>query len=114
MCLDFLNKEVKPNLDALEQKKYELSETMLRKMGGLGLLGTHISEAYGGMELDTNTNTMICDLLGPASSFNTSYAAHTGIGMLPVLYFGNEEQKQKYLPGMCDGTNYRSILFNRT
>jgi len=104
MCLDFLNKEVKPHLDELEHKKYELAETMLRKMGGLGLLGTHISEAYGGMELDTNTNTLICDTMGPAASFNTTYAAHTGIGMLPVLYFGNEEQKQKYLPGMCDGS----------
>jgi alkylation response protein AidB-like acyl-CoA dehydrogenase len=99
MCLDFLNKEVKPNLDELEKKKYELAETMLRKMGGLGLLGTHISEAYGGMELDTNTNTLICDTMGPAASFNTTYAAHTGIGMLPVLYFGNEEKSKNIFQG---------------
>jgi len=104
MCLDFLKTEVTPKLDQLEKKDYDLAAQMLRKMGELGLLGTHISQEYGGMELDTNTNTLICVTMGPAGSFNTTYAAHTGIGMLPVLYFGNEEQRKRYLPGMSDGS----------
>jgi hypothetical protein len=72
-------------------------------MGELGLLGSHMPEVYGGMELDTNTNTMICDAIGPAGAFTVSYAAHTGIGMLPVLYFGTPEQKEKYLPKLISG-----------
>ena len=60
-------------------------------------------ESFGGMEMDTNTNTLICDAMGPAGSFNTTYAAHTGIGMLPILYFGTDEQKQKYLPKLITG-----------
>jgi len=60
-------------------------------------------EQYGGMELNTNTNTFICDAMGPSGSFSTTFAAHTGIGMLPILYYGTEEQKQKYLPGLITG-----------
>mgnify|MGYP001793864781 FL=1 len=60
-------------------------------------------QTYGGMELDTNTNTLLCDAFGPSGAFSTTFAAHTGIGMLPILYFGNEEQKQKYLPGLITG-----------
>lgn len=103
-CLDFLNSEIIPNLDKLEKKQYEVAAEMLRKMGELGLVGTHMPAAYGGMEMDTNTNTLICDTMGPSASFNTTFAAHTGIGMLPILYFGTEAQKQKYLPGMGAGT----------
>jgi hypothetical protein len=72
-------------------------------MGELGLLGTHMPEAYGGMAMDTNTNTMICDALGPAGGFTVSYAVQTGIGMLPIYYFGTEEQKEKYLPDLISG-----------
>ncbi|MEM9824544.1 MAG: acyl-CoA dehydrogenase family protein [Bacteroidota bacterium] len=103
MCVDFLHNELMPNLDKLENAEFEVAVDLLKKMGGLGLLGTHMPEHYGGMELDTNTNTLICDVLGPAGAFNTTFAAHTGIGMLPVLYFGSEAQKEKYLPGMISG-----------
>ncbi|MCL4118179.1 UNVERIFIED_CONTAM: hypothetical protein GTU68_064401 [Idotea baltica] len=72
--------------------------------GELGLLSAHIPEAYGGMGLDTNTNTIISEEIGKGGgSFNTTFAAHTGIGMLPILYFGTEEQKQKYLPILGSG-----------
>lgn len=101
--LDFLDQEILPNMEKLESGDYDLAGQLLGKIGELGLLGTHMPEQYGGMELDTNTNTLICDAMGPAGSFNTTLAAHTGIGMLPVLYFGTEEQKQKYLPGMITG-----------
>ena len=60
-------------------------------------------EQYGGSDLDTNTNTLATEVLGPMGSFSTTFAAHTGIGMLPILYFGTEEQKSRYLPGLITG-----------
>ncbi|MEM1323692.1 MAG: acyl-CoA dehydrogenase family protein [Bacteroidota bacterium] len=103
MCLDFLNSELLPNTERIEAMEEGLAPAFLEKMGELGLLGSHMPEEYGGMALDTNTNSLICDTLGPAGSFNTTYAAHTGIGMLPILYFGSEEQKKKYLPRLITG-----------
>lgn len=77
---------------------------LMEKSGELGLLGAHIPEAYGGNPLDTNSNTLIGEELGRAGgSFDTTYAAHIGIGMLPILYFGTEEQKKFYLPNLCSG-----------
>ncbi len=103
MVLDFLNTELMPKSAEIEAKGFDLVEQLLEKAGELGLLGTHMPEQYGGMGLDTNTNTLICDTLGPAGSFNTAFAANTGIGMLPILYFGNQAQKDKYLPGLISG-----------
>ena len=103
MVEDFLETEILPNADKIEHQEDNISVTLLNKMGELGLLGSHMPEVYGGMELDTNTNTMICDAIGPAGAFTVSYAAHTGIGMLPVLYFGTPEQKEKYLPKLISG-----------
>jgi alkylation response protein AidB-like acyl-CoA dehydrogenase len=77
---------------------------LMEKSGALGLLGAHIPEAYGGNPLDTNSNTLIGEELGKAGgSFDTTYAAHIGIGMLPILYFGTEDQKKKFLPNLCSG-----------
>lgn len=103
MVRDFLRQEILPNTDRIEKQEEGLVPSLLGKMAELGLLGTHMPEAYGGMELDTNTNTLICDTLGPAGAFTVSYAAHTGIGMLPILYFGTEAQKETYLPGLISG-----------
>lgn len=100
---DFLHNEIMPNLDRIEAREEGLAPQLLEKMAALGLLGSHMPEQYGGMQLDTNTNTLICDVLGPAASFTVSYAAHTGIGMLPILYFGNEDQKERYLPRLING-----------
>ncbi len=84
--------------------KLEHQVELMDKAGELGLLGCHIPEAYGGMPLDTNTNTFISEDLGSfGGGFSTTIAAHTGIGMLPILYFGTEELKQKYLPKLCTG-----------
>lgn len=78
---------------------------LLEEAASLGLLAAHIPEEYGGSPLDTFSNTLISEELGRGEpSFNTSLAAHTGIGMLPILYFGTEEIKKKYLPGMCNGS----------
>ena len=77
---------------------------LLNEAGELGLLGSHIPEEYGGMLMDTNTNTLIYEELGRApGGFTTTIAAHTGIGTLPILYFGTEAQKAKYLPGLATG-----------
>lgn len=77
---------------------------LMEEAGRLGLLAAHIPEVYGGNPLDTNSNTLIGEELGKAGgSFDTTYAAHIGIGMLPILYFGTEEQKKKFLPGLCSG-----------
>lgn len=103
MCRDFVTNEVIPLTNQIEKQEDGLAQSLLKKMGELGLLGSHMPGDYGGMEMDTNTNTLICDVLGPMGSFSTTYAAHTGIGMLPILYFGSDEQKQKYLPGLITG-----------
>lgn len=84
--------------------KLECQKDLLQQAGELGLLGSHIPEEYGGMPLDTNTNTVLGEELGKiAGGFTTTYAAHIGIGTLPILYFGTESQKQKYLPGLASG-----------
>ncbi len=103
MVHDFLHNQILANIDKIERQEDNIAPRLLEKMGELGLLGTHMPEQYGGMELDENTNTLILDTFGPAGSFNVAYAAHTGIGMLPVLYYGNEEQKEKYLTRLIKG-----------
>ena len=103
MIEDFIKNDIMPNRVALEKQKEGLAVGLLEKMGDLGLLGTHMPEIYGGTAMDTNTNTMICDSLGPAGGFTVSYAVQTGIGMLPFFYFGTEEQKAKYLPELISG-----------
>lgn len=103
MALDFIRNEIDPVRARLEKQEPGLAPGLLKKMGDLGLLGAHMPAVYGGTEMDTNTNTVISEVFGPAGSFIVSFAAHTGIGMLPILYFGTEEQKQKYLPGLISG-----------
>jgi len=100
---DFINNEILPNAQRIEKQEDGLAVELLEKMADLGLLGSHMPEVYGGLEMDTNTNTLISEAVGPSGSFTVSYAAHTGIGMLPILYFGTEEQKQKYLPRLISG-----------
>lgn len=103
MVYDFLHNEILPLKERIEKQEEGVTTGLLEKMGELGLLGSHMPAQYGGTELDTNTNTLICDTIGPSASFTVSYAAHTGIGMLPILYFGTEEQKEKYLPRLISG-----------
>ncbi|MEL7159156.1 MAG: acyl-CoA dehydrogenase family protein [Bacteroidota bacterium] len=104
MVEDFIQQDIIPNLDKIEKQEDQIAVKLLDKMAELGLLGSHMPEAYGGMEMDTNTNTLICDVMGGSSgSFTVSFAAHTGIGMLPILYYGSEEQKEKWLPRLING-----------
>jgi alkylation response protein AidB-like acyl-CoA dehydrogenase len=103
MALDFIEHDFKPVDSLIEKHTPDAMPNLLKRAGDLGLLGAHMPAEYGGTALDTNTNTVLAEVLGPSGSFIVAYAAHTGIGMLPILYFGNEAQKQKYLPGLIAG-----------
>lgn len=103
MVNDFLRTEIIPNMDKIDRQEDRIAVKLLDKMAELGLLGTHMPEEYGGMAMDTNTNTIISDTLGPAGCFTVTFAVQTGIGMLPFLYFGTEEQKAEYLPKLISG-----------
>ncbi|MFH1480331.1 MAG: acyl-CoA dehydrogenase family protein [Pseudomonadota bacterium] len=100
---DFVIKEVLPNVDQIEEKDHELILRIMGKAGELGLLGTDIPEEYGGLGLDKVSTTVVTEALGGIGSFAVVYGAHTGIGTLPIVYFGNEEQKKKYLPKLASG-----------
>lgn len=100
---DFVQKEIHPHVDRLEEKDHQLVLTLLAKAGELGLLGTDIPEEYGGLELDKVSTTVVGEAMGNAASFSVVYGAHTGIGTLPIVYFGSEEQKSKYLPKLSTG-----------
>ena len=100
---DFVEKEIDPNVDKLEEKDHELVLSLLGKAGELGLLGTDVPEDCGGLGLDKVSTTIVAEAMGTAAAFGTVYGAHTGIGTLPIVYFGNEEQKQKYLPKLASG-----------
>ena len=96
---EFVTNEVRVKGNELQNQ-----EELLALAGQLGLLAAHIPEEYGGNPLDIHSNTLISEELGRGNgSFSTSLAAHTGIGMLPILYFGSEELKKKYLPGLSSG-----------
>jgi alkylation response protein AidB-like acyl-CoA dehydrogenase len=103
MTRDFLNHEVIPILDRIDQQEEGLMQKLLDKAGELGLLATSIPEKYQGFGKDFNTSLLITEIVGAGHSFAVALAAHTGIGTLPILYFGTEAQKQKYLPDLGSG-----------
>ena len=103
-CQDFLEAEVLPNLDRIDSHtEPELMPSLLDKAGELGLLGTGVPEAYGGFGMDFNTSMLVAEAIGAGYSFAVALSAHTGIGTLPIVYYGNEAQKQKYLPKLATG-----------
>ncbi|MBC7552410.1 MAG: acyl-CoA dehydrogenase family protein [Taibaiella sp.] len=103
MCNEFLEKEVLPYLVEIDQQKAGLMPELLNKAGALGLLGAVFPERYGGLGKDFVTGTLVNECLGGGHSFAVAMAAHNGIGSLPILYFGTEEQKQKYIPKLASG-----------
>ena len=103
MVNDFIDTEITPNIEAIEKQKDNIVPKILDKAAELGLLGTHMPTQYGGMQMDTNTNTLINSTIGRGGSALVSFAAHTGIGMLPLLYFGTDFLKEKYLPKLITG-----------
>jgi alkylation response protein AidB-like acyl-CoA dehydrogenase len=103
MCDEFLEKDVLPFLVAIDQQQAGLMPSLLDKAGELGLLGAAFPEQYGGLGKDFVTATLVNECLGGGHSFAVAMAAHNGIGSLPILYFGTEEQKQKYIPKLATG-----------
>jgi alkylation response protein AidB-like acyl-CoA dehydrogenase len=103
-CQDFIDTEITPNIEEIDSMKNpELVPSIFKKAGELGLLGITVPEQYGGMGMSFNTSMLIADIIGAAGSFSTTYGAHTGIGTLPILYYGDEAQKSKYLPKLATG-----------
>ena len=101
---EFSNLEIKPNLMRFEKKDYKLVEKLMRKAGELGLLAVSIPEKYQGLGMGFNTGMLICEEISSLSgSIATAFGAHTGIGTLPILLYGSEEQKLHYLPKICSG-----------
>jgi alkylation response protein AidB-like acyl-CoA dehydrogenase len=100
---EFANKEIVPNIEKMEHKDFSVTRELVRKAGELGLSGVDVPEAYGGMELDKVTSAIIADRIAKYGGFSTTWGAHTCIGTLPIVYFGTEEQKKKYLPGLASG-----------
>ncbi len=100
---DFLDKEIVPNIEAIDKQEEGLTIRLMDKAGEIGLLGAAVPEEYGGLGEDFNTNTGISLELGAGFSWSVSFAAHTGIGTLPILYYGTDEQKKKYLPKLASG-----------
>ena len=100
---DFLNNEVLPQVDFIEQHEFDRSVKLLKQAGELGLLGADVPEEYGGLGLDKVSSALIAEKLAPAGAFGISHGAHVGIGSLPIVLFGNEEQKKKYLPLLATG-----------
>ena len=100
---EFVAKEVIPVIAQLEEKKPGLMPQLLKKSGELGLLGGGVPEEYGGTGLDRISSTFLSEKISAYASFSVSLGAHSGIGTLPIVYFGTEEQKKKYLPKLATG-----------
>ena len=102
-CKDFIEQEVIPDLDKLDAMEDGLMQSKMDKAGELGMLGLSVPEQYGGMGVDMTTSMLSTEYLGWGHSFSVAFGAHTGIGTLPILYFGNDAQKEKYIPKLASG-----------
>ncbi len=100
---EFSVNEILPNAEKIEHKDYSISRELLKKAGELGLSSVEVPEAYGGLEMDKVTAAVIADHIAKYAGFATTWGAHTGIGLLPLVYFGTEDQKKKYLPRLTTG-----------
>ncbi|MBK9798052.1 MAG: acyl-CoA dehydrogenase family protein [Holophagaceae bacterium] len=100
---DFVNGEILPRDEEIDHLDLELTRELLAKAGDLGILGIEVPEAYGGLDLDKKTALLVLEEMAKQASFSTSYTAHTSIGTMPIVYFGNHEQKAKYLPKLASG-----------
>ena len=100
---DFVEGEVLPRVEEMEHKEFDVAVKLLKEAGELGLLGADIPEEYGGVGLDKISSSLITENIAKSGSFALSHGAHVGIGTLPIVYFGNEEQRNKYLPLLASG-----------
>jgi alkylation response protein AidB-like acyl-CoA dehydrogenase len=103
-CRDFLATEIWPRVEEIDKAKSpDLMSSLMDKAGELGLLGTAVPEEYGGFGMSFNTSMLVAEATGAGNSFSVALSAHTGIGTLPILYYGNESQKSQYLPKLASG-----------
>lgn len=102
-CKDFVTAEVNPHVERMDSLEEGFMASLLDKAGQMGLLGITVPEEYGGLGMSFNTSLLIADILGEAGSFSTAFGAHTGIGTLPIQYYGTEAQKAHYLPKLATG-----------
>ncbi len=100
---EFARNEVMPATREIEAKNYTVMKGLLRKAGELGLMGVDVPEAYGGMEMDKVTSAVVAESVSRQASFSTTFSAHVGIGTLPIVWYGTDAQKQKYLPKLATG-----------
>lgn len=100
---EFIDNEVRPNLEAMEKHNWDIARDLVKKGGELGLLGPTIPEEFGGAGLDQTTGVVIAEAMGRAGGFGTTFGAQTSIGLLPILYFGSEELKNKWIPKIVSG-----------
>jgi alkylation response protein AidB-like acyl-CoA dehydrogenase len=100
---EFINKDVIPATDRLEAKDWAFARALVQRAGELGLLATDVPDAYGGLDLDKVSSVVVGEAVGRAASFATTFGAQTGLAITPILCFGTEEQKQKYLPKLVSG-----------
>src|SRR5207344_2607560 len=100
---EFALNEIVPNIEKMEHKDFSITRELIKKAGELGLSSVEIPEAYGGLEMDKVTAAVIADHIAKYAGFATTWGGHTGIGTLPIVYFGTEEQKKKYLARLGAG-----------
>src|SRR5438552_7927387 len=101
MTDQFVEDEVVPQIEKIEQKDWPVTTSLLKRCGELGLLGIEVPQQYGGENLDKVSAMIVAEKLARVASFAVSYGGHSGIGTLPIVYFGKEEHKKKYLPLLC-------------
>lgn len=111
---EFMRGEVLPVLDRLEQKDWALNRTLLQKCGALGLLGTNVPEQYGGVDLDKISTLLVSEQLAANASFATTFGAQANLTILPLVMFGTEAQKAKYLPGLVAGDRTGAYCLSET
>src|SRR3954471_13003619 len=100
---EFIDKDVTPATDRLESKDWAFARELVQRAGALGLLATDVPDDYGGLDLDKVSSVVVGEAVGRAASFATTFGAQTGLAITPILCFGTEEQKQRYLPRLISG-----------
>ena len=106
---DFIEKEVIPHRERFENKDYQLTENVMKKAGDLGFLGVAVPEEYGGMGMGFVSTMLVCETIsGACGSLSTAFGAHTGIGTMPIVLYGNEEQNKKFVPKLASGEVFGS------
>ena len=103
LAADFAEQKILPQIHEIEAKNFDVSRALMRELGELGLLGIDVPEEYGGMELDKVTSAVAIQNLSIAGSFSVTVSAHVSIGTLPLVWYGTEQQKKKYLPKLASG-----------